>query len=73
MSALEAIQSNLIDLVPGPASQGNGGISKGDVSAGTGGDNIFYSPIKTSDRAGAGILTFIVLSGLIGGTWWLVT
>ena len=73
MSALEVIQSGLIDLVPGPVSRRTGGISKGDASAGSGGDNIFYSPITTGDRAGAGILTFIILLGLIGGTWWLVS
>ena len=73
MSALEVIQSGLIDLVPGPVSRATGGISTGDASAGTGGDDIFFSPITTGDRAGAGILTFIVLLGLIGGTWWLVS
>ena len=73
MSALEVIQSNLIDSVPGPVANGSGGISVGDPSAGTGGDNIFYEPITTGDKAGAGILTFLLLLGLVGGTWWLVT
>lgn len=73
MCALEIIQSGLIDMVQGPVSKSTGGTSKGDVNAGTGGDDIFYSPITTGDRAGAGILTFLVLLGLIGGTWWLVT
>ena len=72
MSALEVIQSNLIDSVAGPVSQGNGGISKGDPAAGTGGDSLApQEPITTSDRAGAGILTCLVLVGLIGGTWYV--
>ena len=73
MCALEVIQSGLIDSVPGPVANGTGGISSGDPSAGTGGDNIFYSPITTGDRAGAGILTLLVLLGIIGGTWWILT
>lgn len=73
MCALEVIQAGLIDSVPGPVANGSGGISSGDPSAGTSGDNILYSPITTGDRAGAGILTFLVLLGFVGGTWWLVT
>ena len=73
MSALEVIQSNLIDYVPGPVSQGAGGISKGDPGAGTESHDIGpTSIITTADRAGAGILTALVLVGLLGGTWWLV-
>ena len=72
MSALEVIQSNLIDNVAGPASQGNGGISKGDPGAGTGGDDLApQEPITTGDRAGAGILTTLVLVCLVGGAWYV--
>ncbi len=73
MSALEVMQSNLIDTVSGPVSQGGGGISKGDVSAGTGAT--VQGPVEritTADKAGAGILTALVLVGVLGGTWWLV-
>lgn len=74
MSALEVFQSNLIDGVRGPLSQGRGGISKGDPTAGTGGDVILpMKPITTGDRAGAGILTALVLVGVLGGAWWLVS
>ena len=73
MSAMEVFQSNLIDSVPGPVSQGNGGLSKGDPGAGTGGDDLApEEPISTADRAGAGILTALVLVMLLGGTWWLL-
>lgn len=73
MSALEVIQSNLIANVPGPVSQGNGGTSKGDPSAGTTGDTtgVPLEQITTGDRAGAGILTALVLVILLGGTWYV--
>lgn len=72
MSAMEVIQSNLIDSVPGPVSQGNGGISKGDPAAGTGGDDIEpLKPIKQSDRAGAWIATTLVLVFILGGSWYV--
>ena len=32
-----------------------------------------YNAITTADRAGAGILTAIVLIGLVGGGYWIVT
>lgn len=57
MCAMEIFQSNLIDLVPGPVSAGNGGISKGNPAAGSGGDTSFepLDPIRTADKAGAAI------------------
>jgi mannan endo-1,6-alpha-mannosidase len=76
MSAMEVIQSNLWDQVPGPVTAESGGISVGDPSAGTGGDQspIGFNPddISTGDRVGAGILTTMVLIGVIGGAWWMV-
>lgn len=69
---MEVIQSTLIDSVPGPVSQGHGGISKGDPSAGTGGDEV--EPLKkitTSDRAGAWISTLLVLVFVVGGAWYV--
>jgi mannan endo-1,6-alpha-mannosidase len=73
MCALEIFQSNLIDSVPGPVSQKTGGISKGDPDAGTtSGSPIFHKPITTGDRAGAGILTALMVVTILGGAWWLV-
>ena len=76
MSAMEVIQSNLWDQVPGPVTAGSGGISVGNPSAGTGGDQspIGLNPedVSTGDRVGAGILTTMVLVGVIGGAWWMV-
>jgi mannan endo-1,6-alpha-mannosidase len=75
MNALEVIQGLLIDSVPGPVSNNTGGISVGDPSAGTGGDSSPGAPtsqITTGDRAGAGIITAIILVGLLGGAWYVL-
>jgi hypothetical protein len=74
MNALEVIQGLLIDSVPGPVSDATGGTSKGNPSAGTGGDTSPGAPqgqITTGDRAGAGILTALVLIMLLGGAWYV--
>lgn len=72
MSALSVVQSLLIDQVAGPVSNTTGGTSTGNPNAGTSGDSVTgenTSKIKTSDRAGAGIITAIILIGLLGGAW----
>lgn len=74
MSALEVIQSNLIQQVQGPVSNKTGGTSQGNPSAGTGGDSTPGSPttpITTGSKAGAGILTALVLVTLLGGAWYV--
>jgi len=75
MNALEVIQGLLISSAPGPVGHDSGGTSKGNPSAGTGGDTSVIGPsgqITTADRAGAGILTALVLIGFLGGAWWMV-
>ncbi|EMC94580.1 glycoside hydrolase family 76 protein [Baudoinia panamericana UAMH 10762] len=72
MSALEVVQGLLINGSAGPVSNLTGGISRGNPAAGTGGDGAPGAPttaITTGDKAGAGILTAVVLVGLIGGAW----
>ena len=74
MSALEVVQGLLIDDVSGPKSETTGGTSKGDPGAGTGqkhGPSAEPTPITMSDRAGAGILTAMILSGIVGGAWYV--
>ncbi|SMQ45687.1 unnamed protein product [Zymoseptoria tritici ST99CH_3D7] len=76
MNALEVIQSNLIDQVLGPLGNGTGGTSVGDINAGgrgysAGGDN-YGGTITTADRAGAGILTALVLAMFVGGGYWMI-
>jgi mannan endo-1,6-alpha-mannosidase len=77
MSVLEVVQSNLIDEAPGWVSEVQGtGSSTGNVNAGGGSgreDGITtITPVTTGDKVGAGILTVLVLSGVIGGTIILV-
>lgn len=88
MSALGAVQAAMLTVagvdVPGPLTLDTGGTSKSDPSAGTGGagsgsaqgslspGNVARRPITTSDRAGAGILTALVLCFVLGGTAWLL-
>jgi mannan endo-1,6-alpha-mannosidase len=69
MSALEVIQSNLIKKVSGPVSNSTGGTSQGNPSAGTGTTVHVKAPhqITTGDKAGAGILTAVVVASLLGG------
>lgn len=76
MCALEVIQGNLIQQVQGPVTNSTGGTSRGDPTAGTGGDriplNLHTDEITTGDKVGAGFLTAFIMIGVIGGAWWLV-
>ena len=79
MSALSVIQANLISKVAAPVTQDSGGTSKGDPSAGstTGGqptvelDSSLTRQMTAGDKAGAGILTAIICSGLLGSLAWM--
>ena len=77
MSALSVIQANLIQKVAPPLTANTGGVSKSDPNAGTEGDNppmleaVLTRKITMKDRAGAGILTALVLGGLLGTTYWI--
>ncbi|KAI1087208.1 glycoside hydrolase family 76 protein [Rostrohypoxylon terebratum] len=69
MNALNAVIATLVDNAPTPYTSQNGGSSTGNVNAGSNDDDKIAQPraITTADKAGAGILTALVLSGLIGG------
>ncbi len=77
MSAMSIIQSNLISKVPPPVTAAKGGTSKSDPLAGTDVNHpasenpLLTRTVTMGDRAGAGILTTIVLGGLLGSTWWM--
>lgn len=73
MSALEVVQSCLIDTVAGPLTNKTGGTSIGNPNAGSkSNDNPNqFDTIHTADKAGAGIITLMVLSGLFAGAWWM--
>jgi mannan endo-1,6-alpha-mannosidase len=75
MSALAALSTLLIDqqkVLNGPLTNTTGGTSQGDPSAG-GTFNALAppKPITTADRAGAGILTAVVLATFLGGLVWM--
>lgn len=79
MSALSVIQSNLIQKVSGPVGLNDGGTSKSDPGAGqpSGGDsaeplsNLYTRAVTAGDKAGAGILTAGVVTGLVGMLVWI--
>jgi mannan endo-1,6-alpha-mannosidase len=72
MNVLAAVSSLLIDQAPPPATNATG-ISKGDNNAGSRsrGASEPLEPITTADRAGASILTMLILAGFIGTWGWM--
>ena len=78
MSALSVIQANLITEAADLVTNLTGGTSQGDASAGTSSSSSTNSetvitPATGSDKAGAGILTALVISGLLGGVGFMVS
>ena len=80
MSALSAIQVSML-LVPdqkvrGPLTNSTGGTSVGDAEAGrktgNGLNGVAGRKVTLGDRVGAGILTALVLGGVVGGTFVMV-
>jgi mannan endo-1,6-alpha-mannosidase len=76
MCALEVIQSNLITQVAGPVTDNSGGTSQGNPNAGTsspvGPNDLSKHPVTATDRAGAGVLTVLIVFFIVGGAWWIV-
>jgi mannan endo-1,6-alpha-mannosidase len=72
MSVLDVTQSMLAPYSDGPVTAKTGGTSEGDPNAGTQTTTVVApDAISTSDRAGAGILTAVVLLLLFTGAWWM--
>ncbi|KAK1991785.1 family 76 glycosyl hydrolase [Colletotrichum falcatum] len=73
MNVLAATSSLLISKAKVPLTNTTGGISKGDPDAGSHSDNLLgeLTPITTADKAGAGILTFLVLASAAGTFGWM--
>ena len=74
MNVVGAVSSLLIGGAKPPYTAATGGTSKGNVNAGSGSDSSFqnnFTPITTADRAGAGILTFLVLASACGMFGWM--
>lgn len=76
MCALEVMQNLLIHDRPAPYRANNGGTSTGDANAGmnTTSTNVLQNDlnIKTSDRAGAAVITAVILMVVLGGSLWML-
>ncbi|CAK7240343.1 MAG: hypothetical protein STHCBS139747_001782 [Sporothrix thermara] len=75
MAAMEVTLANMIHSVTAPVTNSTGGTSVGDPDAG-GSDigrtqPVVYAPITTGDRVGAGILTAVIVIGIISGVVYL--
>lgn len=74
--ALEIINQLLVHDLPAPLTESTGGSSSGDASAGlnVSTTNVLQKNINITagDKAGAGIITTIVLGVLVLGTVWMV-
>lgn len=77
MAVMEIIQSNLVDKAPRWRSAVLGtGTSKGDLAdtgATTDAERLLGKPVTTADKAGAGILTALVIVGIIGAVGIMLT
>ncbi|KAI0003963.1 glycoside hydrolase family 76 protein [Xylariaceae sp. FL0662B] len=73
MNSLQAVIAPLVDKAPAPFTSENGGSSKGDPNAGADDSGKIAKPreITAGDRAGAGILTALVLGGLLSGMYFV--
>ncbi|KAG7138537.1 Mannan endo-1 like protein [Verticillium longisporum] len=78
MMAMQAALSNIVASRPDPVTASSGGTSTGDAAGG--GEDIGRSepgsnrttPIKGGDKAGAAIVTIILVVALIAGFFWLL-
>lgn len=74
MSVLEVLMAAIAKEFPAPYTSDNGGSSKSNPLAGTDSEvnlNKNQINVKGKDRAGAGVLTAIVLSIVLGGAIWM--
>lgn len=74
MSALSVIGALLQPKTTELFTNTTGGTSTGNNNAGsTVSDTLYTAPtVTTGGRAGAGIMTAIVLSGVLGGSWFMI-
>lgn len=72
MDVLGALTSLLVPEAKAPVTNNTGGTSVGDPNAGQNSPSLPEAgPVTTGDRAGAGILTALVLGTTIGGAVWM--
>ena len=76
MAVMEVLQNNLVPKSKPPVTANSGGTSVGNAAAGGNGadpnDLLQTDPSTTGDKAGAGILTAVVLGLMLSLTYWLV-
>ena len=77
MSALQAFNAEMAKFKAGPIKNyQDGGTSKGDADAasnsGSDPNTEANKPVTTGDKAGASILTLIVVGATVGGSVWLI-
>ncbi|ANB11544.1 Dcw1p [Sugiyamaella lignohabitans] len=74
--ALDTFNTLLINTRPGPLTEKSGGPSGGFGAAGlNSSDNVLTVDeltIGTKDKAGAGVITAIVIIGLLATSWWML-
>jgi mannan endo-1,6-alpha-mannosidase len=75
MNVLAAVSSLLIDQAGAPVTNSTGGTSAGNPNAGSQSDsfNGHVTPPSSADKAGAGILTFVILGMAVGTFGWMST
>lgn len=75
MNVLGAVSSLLIEEARPPLTNQTGGTSKGNPNAGSGSQTFDgkVTPPTAGDKAGAGILTFIILGTAVGMFGWMST
>ncbi|KAI2619018.1 mannan endo-1,6-alpha-mannosidase [Hypomontagnella submonticulosa] len=72
MNVLGALISLLSPDVPAPLTNQTGGTSKGDVNAGSDEPLVpTFAPVTGGDKAGAGILTAILIAGALSAFAWM--
>ncbi|RAL64752.1 hypothetical protein DID88_001783 [Monilinia fructigena] len=76
MSALSIIQATLIGSAPDLVTNNTGGTSVGNSAGGSGSttnkDGPVDTPVTSGDRAGAGLLTAVMVAGVLGGVGFMV-
>jgi mannan endo-1,6-alpha-mannosidase len=75
MNVVGAVSSLLIGQTPAPLTNQTGGTSAGNPNAGSTSDNFEdnFAPVTTGDKAGAGILTFLLLAAASVTFGWMST
>ncbi|KAI1779272.1 glycoside hydrolase family 76 protein [Hypoxylon cercidicola] len=79
MAALEVVLANSIQEAKPPVTNGTGGTSVGDPSAGGSDEGRidpvgrYYGPVTTGDRAGAIICTIVIIFSLLTGAAFMMT